>query len=217
MTAVTHDYPKLVGESFADMAELVASLDERQLDTPSLCDGWRVRDVAGHVASGVSTTLPRVLRNTAAKGFNVAKASKAGAIAWADSHSAADMATAIRDAGARYASGERWGLGRVLKAHDLVVDNLVHQQDIRRPLGLGAPIPPARLLAALDAAPQAAGPVGAKKRAKGLRLEATDVEWSWGSGPLVRGPGEAILLALTGRRACLGELTGDGVETLSRR
>ena len=51
----------------------------------------------------------------------------------------------------------------------------------------------------------------------GLRLVATDVEWSHGDGPEVRGPGEAILLALTGRPAVLDELVGEGVATLRER
>jgi hypothetical protein len=33
----------------------------------------------------------------------------------------------------------------------------------------------------------------------------------------VRGPGEAILLALTGRPAVLAELSGEGVATLRQR
>lgn len=56
-----------------------------------------------------------------------------------------------------------------------------------------------------------------RKRADGLRLAATDVEWSHGEGPEVHGTGEAILLALTGRPVVLDELTGDGVATLRAR
>jgi hypothetical protein len=55
------------------------------------------------------------------------------------------------------------------------------------------------------------------KRAHGLRLVATDVEWTWGDGPEVRGTGEALLVALTGRPAALDDLTGDGVPSLRSR
>lgn len=51
----------------------------------------------------------------------------------------------------------------------------------------------------------------------GVRYEATDLDWSSGSGPLVQGTGEALLLAMTGRTVALEELRGDGVETLRRR
>ena len=37
------------------------------------------------------------------------------------------------------------------------------------------------------------------------------------AGPEVRGPGEAILMALNGRGAALADLTGDGVPVLAGR
>ena len=78
-------------------------------------------------------------------------------------------------------------------------------------------MPADRLIAALDAAPGIGGFLKAKGRAQGLRLLASDVDWSWGEGPEVKGPGEAILLALGGRPSVLGELGGDGVATLRER
>ncbi len=50
----------------------------------------------------------------------------------------------------------------------------------------------------------------------GLRFEASDLDWSAGEGPTVRGPGEAMLLAMAGRPV-LDELSGDGVSTLRER
>ena len=99
----------------------------------------------------------------------------------------------------------------------VLLDRLVHQQDIRRPLGRPRPIPDERLLAALDGTPTLGSVFGAKKRTKGLRLEATDVDWSWGDGPLVRGPGEALLLAMLGRRAALDDLDGPALTELATR
>jgi hypothetical protein len=43
---------------------------------------------------------------------------------------------------------------------------------------------------------------------------ATDVAWSVGNGPEIRGPVVALLLLLTGRRAGLDEVTGDGADAL---
>jgi hypothetical protein len=54
-------------------------------------------------------------------------------------------------------------------------------------------------------------------RARGVRLVADDLDWSHGPGPEVRGNGEALLMAMAGRRAALGDLTGLGVERLARR
>ena len=57
----------------------------------------------------------------------------------------------------------------------------------------------------------------ARRRSCGLRLVATDMDWTWGDGAEVRGPGEALLMAANGREQTLLDLTGPGLETLIRR
>ena len=102
-------------------------------------------------------------------------------------------------------------------AKEALVDHFTHHQDIRRPLGLPRELPTDRLLAALDAAPGIGGLLKAKGRAKGLRFVASDLDWSWGDGPEVKGNAEAILLALGGRPSVLDELGGDGLPALRER
>ena len=106
----------------------------------------------------------------------------------------------------------RRGISKVIKPAEGLVDHLIHHQDIRRPLGRPRVIPADRLVAALDVVPGLGGFVGAKQRVAGLRLVATDVDWSHGSGPEVTGPGEAILLAASGRPAGLEDLSGEGAD-----
>jgi hypothetical protein len=79
---------------------------------------------------------------------------------------------------------------------------------------LGASL--AGLFAALQFAPKAP-PIKAAQRIRGLRLTATDVDWTTGNGPPVEGTGEALLMALAGRPAALPELSGRGVQTLAER
>jgi hypothetical protein len=50
-----------------------------------------------------------------------------------------------------------------------------------------------------------------------LRFVATDLGWSSGLGPEVRGPAEALMLAIAGRKVVLAELVGDGVAALAGR
>ncbi len=59
--------------------------------------------------------------------------------------------------------------------------------------------------------------IGAKRRIAGLQLRATDTEWSHGSGPEVVGPLLSLLMAMTGRKAALDSLTGEGVAILRGR
>jgi hypothetical protein len=53
-------------------------------------------------------------------------------------------------------------------------------------------------------------------RARGVRLVATDLDWSHGRGPEVRGNGEALLMAMAGRRAALDDLDGPGKAKLAQ-
>jgi hypothetical protein len=48
-------------------------------------------------------------------------------------------------------------------------------------------------------------------------LEADDVDWAVGTGPVARGPGEALVMALAGRAVALGDLAGAGKDELSKR
>lgn len=77
-------------------------------------------------------------------------------------------------------------------------------------------IPAERLKAALGFA-RAAPPIGTPWRIRGLRLIATDLDWAAGTGLDVRGPGEALLMAMAGRHGVTVELTGPGVTTLRAR
>ena len=46
---------------------------------------------------------------------------------------------------------------------------------------------------------------------------ATDIDWSFGQGQEVTGPGEALLMTIAGRPDPLHELSGPGLTTLRQR
>jgi uncharacterized protein (TIGR03083 family) len=214
-TTVQH---RLVGDQAKDAADLVDSLSEEQLDAPSLCEGWRVRDVFAHLCVGIELTLPQMLATVAKHGGRVPKASFHTSIAYADEHTAPEMAATLRRFGDEFPDGRaRDGILRVVTPKELQIDTLIHLQDVRRPLGLVEPIPEERISTALDAAPGVGGLMQLKQRGKGLRLRATDLGWTAGDGPTVEGPAEALLLALSGRPAGLDELDGEGLEQLRQR
>jgi len=96
---------------------------------------------------------------------------------------------------------------------------VIHQQDIRRAVVRPRAIPADRVEAVLDHSISKKGHKGvnyARRRLRGLRLVATDMDWAWGDGGEVRGPGEALLMAANGREQPLLDLTGPGLETLTR-
>lgn len=208
------DYDRLRYEELTSISELAHGLTDEQWDHPSLCEGWRVRDVMSHMVLGYTTPMLSMIGLLARYRFNVPKGSAEGSVAYGSAHTPAEILAAFDTI---HRDRVRKGISRVIKSQEGLLDHVVHQQDIRRPLGLPRVVPEERLVATLDVAPTIAGFVGAKQRAAGLRLTATDVDWSHGDGPEVQGAGEAILLALTGRTATLDELSGEGLATLRGR
>ena len=98
---------------------------------------------------------------------------------------------------------------------------MIHQQDVRRPLDLPREIPADRLVAVLRTCLGRGDGliigVKAREHARGLTLVATDLDWWRGSGPEVRGPGEAILMAIAGRAAAIADLGGQGLPAFAAR
>jgi hypothetical protein len=94
---------------------------------------------------------------------------------------------------------------------------VIHAEDIRRPLGVGHAYPPAAVVRVADFLKGSNLLIGTKNRIAGLRLRATDAEWSTGDGPEVSGPVLSLLLAMTGRAAALADLSGDGPPALRSR
>ena len=193
------------------LVNTLQSLTPEQWDAPSLCEGWRVRDVVGHMVTGLEMSLPKVLGRTARAGFNINKASaKAGRETGA--RPTDELTAAIASA------NELSGFAKVLGWAKLVPDVTIHHEDIRRAVGLAPHVVPAeRMKFSLSTLHKDFGPLKAKKRSKGLRLVATDVDWTEGEGPEVRGPGLSLLLAMGGRRAGIDECEGDGVAVLRTR
>lgn len=185
-------------------------LGDADWDHPSLCEGWRVREVVGHLVSILEIPLPRFLLGiAAARGFDRYADTAARRIGTRPpAQLLADYRTLAEK---RFAPP---GVGPIAP----LIDVMVHTRDIERPLGLPAALGADGLRAALDYTCGGPGrgfvPRG---RGVGLRFEATDLDWSVGAGATVRGPGDALLLAVCGRRAGLAELGGDGAATLAAR
>ena len=209
-----HDYDRLLWDESRDLSETLNRLDDASFDQLSLCEGWRVRDVASHMIVGHTTPMPSMIAGIAKYRGNVAKGSFEMSRDYGSSHTAAEIRTDWSTVATEHT---RKGIARVIPTKEAFVDHLVHHQDIRRPLGQPRAIPAERLVAALDALPGIGGFLKSKQRMRGLHWVATDADWSFGEGPEVRGPAEALILAASGRPASLGEITGDGQAELARR
>jgi uncharacterized protein (TIGR03083 family) len=192
-----------------DFADLLAGLSPQQWEQPTLCERWRVRDVVAHVLSYDELSRWEVVRRFIKGGLLPDRVNAIGVAEYAK-RSPEQLTELMR------ACIPPRGLMSAFGGMPALVDGMVHQQDIRRPLGIARTIAPKRLQTVLDFALRAPAVRGAW-RARGLRLVATDVDWSHGSGPEVSGPGEALLMAMAARPDALDQLTGTGKEVLAQR
>ena len=64
------DYWDAVRSMRLDIADLLGSLAPEEWDAPSLCRGWRVRDVAGHVAVVPTITTWQMMSVAPRAGFD---------------------------------------------------------------------------------------------------------------------------------------------------
>jgi uncharacterized protein (TIGR03083 family) len=94
---------------------------------------------------------------------------------------------------------------------------VVHAEDIRRPLGISHTHDQGALRDVADFYKGSNTLIAAKNRIDVLTLRAVDQNWSTGTGPVVEGPMLSLVAAMTGRKAHVDDLTGEGVETLRGR
>ena len=191
------------------LADDLAGLTDEQWATQSLCTEWDVHDVLAHLTSAAKMTPPKFTLRFAAAGFNFDRFA-ARQVALEGAGGPAATLAAFRAAAPRETAPpgpkETW-LGEAF----------VHGEDIRRPLGIPHSYPLPEVGRAIAFYARSNAIIGGKTRVEGLTLRATDTIFSVGSGPLVEGPAISLLLAASGRKSALAELSGPGVEVLQGR
>ena len=200
----------VIGEQRRVLADLLDGLDGAQWARPSLCDDWRIRDVAAHVA--LTPQSPGIVRILAAGGRargDLQAVNRDMAIGHADREPAALVAELRTLADSRRKPA-------ITTLDNLLFDTMVHIQDVAIPLGLTRSMPVDAARHGADRVWRMGWPFWARRRLRGLRLVAVDVDWAMGDGAEVRGPVQALLLLLTGRTAAaLPRLTGPGTDRLT--
>ena len=179
-----------VEPTYERLAELLSG-SAASWDAPSLCEGWLVRHVVAHV------TMP--VRLTPAQ-FGEEMAAARG-----------DFTVLSDTVAARDASLPTGTLLDQLRAPELhawqppgggtpgaVSHAVIHSLDVTLALGRPAIAPEAAVVAVLDQLVDAEGATFGVAL-DGVRLEATDLDRSWGSGEVVRADSGALLALLSGR------------------
>ena len=190
----TDEIWRCVDDQRIELAGLFEGLDAEQWTALSLCDGWRVRDVAAHLTHSHMHPV-RALAEAVKSGFRFnAMIRRLGRD---DRRSKAEIATALRAM-----AGSRKRVPGTSVQQPLI-ELLVHGQDITVPLGIDRPMP---IDAALEAAKKLSGmtfPLNGQQRLAGVRLVATDADFAAGDGAgdntEVRVPIREIVMILAGR------------------
>ncbi|MGR7026076.1 maleylpyruvate isomerase family mycothiol-dependent enzyme [Geodermatophilus sp. URMC 62] len=190
----------------AGLADLVDDLSPAEWETPSLCAGWRVRDVAAHLTQAHMGVWDATVAAVRARG---------------------SFDRMIRDSALRIGPLPRQEVSRRLRAMvgsrrrapflspvEPLLDVLVHGQDIAVPLGRERPVPPVPAAVAARRAWEMGFPFRARTRLAGLQLRATDGDLVLGEGAPVEGTTGDLLLLVTGRTATVHRLSGAGVRRL---
>ena len=199
--------PTITAERRA-FGDVLRGLSEADWDAPSLCTGWRVREVVAHMTMPFRYPAPRFLLELARSRGNYAR-----------------MADRLARRDARVPIGTLLDGWLTNVAHPwkppggglpgALTHDVVHGLDVTVPLGIAHPVGEPALRTVLE---HATGPQSLKHFAPdltGTRLEATDLDWSFGDGVPLRGAARHLLLVLAGRRLPPELLTGPATARFS--
>ncbi len=191
------------------LVEDLQTLSAEQWRAASLCAGWDVHRVLAHLVVLTKQTPPKFFARFLASGFqfdkmgakDIAREQKA-----TPEQTLAELVAHIDDTSAPPGPVDSW-----------IGEFVVHGADIRRPLGIAYSPPLATTRQVADFYKNSNLLIGSKSRIAGVRLAATDTDWSHGTGPEVCGPILSLVQAMTGRAVAVADLTGDGVSTLTAK
>jgi len=182
---------ELVAAERSDLVELLAGLSAEDWDKPSLCAGWRVREVVAHITMPYRYSAARVLLGIAkAGGFN--RFSERAARADTAALSNVELLDCLRENINHPWQPPGGGYEGAL-SHDVI-----HGLDMTVALGIDRRVPLERLQVVL-------GGVQAKHikyfgvDLSRTQLRATDLDWSYGAGEVVTGTAQDLLLLVSGR------------------
>jgi uncharacterized protein (TIGR03083 family) len=185
------DLQTAVAAQFRTLADLLDSATEAQWDTPSLCAGWRVREVIAHMTMAARYTEEEFMAELRQRDFDFDRLSNE--IASRD----AELPTSELVAGLRSEVMQHWtppGGGY----HGALNHVVIHGLDVTVPLQVPRTSPDDTMRVVLDDLTAGGVHEHFGTHIDGC-LEATDLDWSYGSGRALRGTAEDIALVLCGR------------------
>ncbi|BBY95769.1 hypothetical protein MGALJ_54380 [Mycobacterium gallinarum] len=203
-----NDVWPLVHAERAAMIDGLARLDDTAWEQPSLCAGWTVHDVAAHLVDVARSTRLGFAVDMVRAGFDFDRQNTRG-IQRARGGTPAETLQRLRAVATRTSIP-------IAPLDTRLVEEVVHGEDIRRPLGITHTYAQDAVVRSLRQQVRTSTAFGgAKELVAGVRLVATDADVIIGDGPEVAGSALALLLTVSGRRVAARELDGPGIATIT--
>jgi uncharacterized protein (TIGR03083 family) len=191
-----------IADEYRALADLLEAAGERAWNAPSLCEGWRTREVVAHMTMPARYDGPAFMAELDAVGGDFTRLSDV--IAARDGALPAD--TLLDDL--RSPALHEWeppGGG----SEGALTHCVIHALDIEEAVPLPRRMPDAAIRSVLALVVAEGGPNPFGIDLSGVELRADDLDWSSGSGALVAGPAQALVLVAAGRRLKPGRLHGE--------
>jgi uncharacterized protein (TIGR03083 family) len=193
-----------------DQVALLGALPAELWDAPTLCDGWRVREVVAHQTMPFRYSGRRFALEILKAAGKFDRMADRVARRDAASMSGGELLAALRDNVSHSWKPPGGGLSGAL-THDVV-----HGLDITVALAINRRVPEDRVgIAVSQVTSRRRNPFGVDLQ--GIALHADDVDWAFGSGTPLSGAAQDLLLVLCGRKLPAGRLRGDESERFTKR
>ena len=196
------DLQPAVAADFLALADLLDGASDAQWDTASLCAGWRVREVIAHMTMAARYSEQEFMAELRGCDFDFTRLS--AQIAGRDAGLPdGELVACLRSDVMQHWTPPGGGY------HGALNHLVIHGLDVTVPLGVPRRSPDQTMRVVLDDLTEGGGHAHFGTGIDGRRLEATDLDWSYGSGPALRGAAEDLALAICGRRLPDGRLEGE--------
>ncbi len=193
-TTTTHESLRgMIAAERRELAGVLAALAPQEWDAPSLCAGWRVREVVAHMTMPFRYSPDRFGMEMAQSRGDFTAMSDRVAKRDAAAMSAAELTAALGD-NAEHPWQPPGGAPEAPLTHDVI-----HGLDFTVPLRLGRRVPDDRMRLVLDTVTSPVGLQHFGVGLQGIRLVADDLDWSFGAGEPQYGPAQNLLLLIAGR------------------
>jgi uncharacterized protein (TIGR03083 family) len=191
-----------IAEEYLVLADLLENSGPQVWDEPSLCEGWRTREVVAHVTMPVRYSGPAFMAELEAAGGDFTRLSNA--VAARDGALPTDRL--LTDLRSEVLHGWQPPGGG---ADGALTHCVVHCLDIVEAIPLSRRVPGERIAKVLSLVADPAAPNLFGADLSGVELRADDLDWSYGAGALAEGPAQALVSVACGRLLPVGRLRGD--------